>query len=307
MKNILILGANGFLGSNMVSYYRKKEFCNVTLADLAKPKIYLNNKFEFINLNLLDKERLKEVLVDKDIIYNFVGHKGVLDSFINYNDDLEINCRGMLNILDIIKEFEKKPLIVFPSSRLVYGGSQNKTILDETDCENPDTVYGTNKLAAENYLKSYNNLYDIPYLIFRISIPYGYHFDKINKNNGIVNFFIKRALNGKNIKIFGDGMQKRDIINVRDLIKIIGNTIHKCKIKNQVFNLGGNEVFSIVEIAETISDYYNVNVINEKWDDNNKRVETGNLILDNSKIIKRIKYQPMMNLNKFLKRLKEHN
>ncbi|WP_170287527.1 NAD-dependent epimerase/dehydratase family protein [Aquibacillus halophilus] len=303
MKKILIIGANGFIGSHLARYYSKhndNEY-SITLAcrDISTVDLH-SDHIHAIELDVLDKKHLQPLLSGYDVIYNFAGHSGALSSFYNYNQNLEVNCRGMLNILDTVKDFENKPLIVFPSTRLVYGHTTSEKV-NELFTPQPNTIYGSNKLAAENYLQSYSNLFDIPYLIFRISIPYGLFDTKETSGNyGFINYFINRALNGDPIQIYGDGTQKRDIIYIQDLVSILYKSVHEFKLRNNILNLGGTEVISVGEIADLVANKFGTNVNKINWTKELERIETGDMVLDSSALYSQIGFTPQFKLKDYL-------
>lgn len=298
MKNILIIGANGYLGRNLSKYYENKTDFNVTLLDING--IDYTSRFPVVRNDILNKKKLENNLKNKDLIYNFAGHTDIPGSFDNYKKDIQLNCLGMLNILDSVKNFTKKPLIVFPSSRVVYGKSSKKKI-DEKSPRKPDSIYGIHKESVENYLMAYNNLYDIPYLIFRLSIPYGFHSGLFMKNsNGFINYLLGKTINNETINIFGNGNQRRDIININDFNEIIFKAVHELKLKNNIYNLGGTEVRSILEIAEMIVEILGGKIEFVKWDRRLKKLETGDMVLDSSRLYKKIHYCPEIKLKDYL-------
>ncbi len=302
-NNIVIIGANGFLGKNLAFHYKNAAEYNITLVDKDKIQ-YKIKKARVVKQNILDKKGLKNLLKKQDVVYNFAGHSGALDSFYEYKRDVDLNCLGMLNILDIIKDFSRKPLVVFPSSRLVYGKHEDIKI-NEKSRKKPNSIYAIHKLTVENYLKAYKNLFDIPYLIFRISIPYGFYKNiDIHKSYGIINYFINLGKNGRTIKVYGNGSQKRDIINVYDLNTAIFRAVHKANLKNNVYNLGGTEVLSIYEIAKLIKEEIGGNIEKTRWEENLKKIETGDMVLDSSKLYKSIDFKPKINFKNHLKEIK---
>lgn len=287
---VVIIGANGTIGRRFTNLYKKRGV-ELYLADIQGTD-------DISNLDILDKDSIKSFLPEKfDLLFHFAGLSGALDSFNNYENNVNVNNIGLLNILDVVKDMEQKPTVIFPSSRLVYG-TQNSEVVSVTDIPNPNTIYGCNKHACENYLKSYWNLYNIPYLIFRISIPYG-EFDIRDRLYGIVNIFIKRALDKEVIKILGDGEQKRDYIAIDDMFIIINNIIEK-GIINRLYNLGGVETYSIKELAQLVISYLPTNIEFTEWSEKVKKIETGSMILDSEDTYKDAEYKPIYHLNKYI-------
>ncbi|EKN71337.1 NAD-dependent epimerase/dehydratase [Neobacillus bataviensis LMG 21833] len=295
MKNILIIGASGFIGKHLLPVLYNLGH-NITTIDRSKNHydgLLDNVNFNYGNLQDLD---LGEFLCEKDIVILLAGKSGALDSYTNYKNDLDNNSLLVLTLLDAIRKLDKKPTVIFPSSRLVYGKQQNGCVSEDGDIF-PMSPYAIHKLSCEHYLKAYHNMYDINYINFRISIPYGY--DNVFRNGfGIVNSFIKKAFDNEEIKLFGDGSQLRDIIYIGDLVEILIRTIDNVEeVWNETYNLGGTEVLSLYEIASKVVKLIGSGKITfQPWPKEYSLIETGDLFLDSQKIYKKINYIPQFTL-----------
>jgi UDP-glucose 4-epimerase len=295
MKKILIIGASGFIGKHLLPVLYK---LGHNISTIDRSKNYYDGLLENVNFNygnLLELD-LSKFVCDQDIIILLAGKSGALDSYTNYKNDLENNSLLVLTLLDAISKLEKKPTVIFPSSRLVYGKQQNGRI-SEDGIISPMSPYAIHKLSCEHYLQAYHNMYDINYVNFRISIPYGYD-NVFRKGFGIVNSFIKNALEDEEIVLFGDGSQLRDIIYIGDLVEILVQTIENIEdVGNETYNLGGTEVLSLYEIASKVVNIIGSGKITFKpWPKEYSLIETGDLFLDSQKIYKKLNYIPQYTL-----------
>ena len=140
-------------------------------------------------------------------------------------------------------------------------------------------------------------MYNIDYINFRISIPYGVDMTS-KKGFGIVNSIIEKAKNDDDIVIFGTGEQLRDIIYIEDLVEIFVKAIEDVEtIKNSTYNLGGREIISLVDIANTvISVFGKGRIVFKEWPKEYLAIETGDLYLDSTKIYDAVNYIPQFTL-----------
>ena len=120
--------------------------------------------------------------------------------------------------MECIKQVNPNAKVIFSGSRLQFGKIEN-TPVDESHPSYPETPYALHKLTTENMYQFYNRQYDIDTVVFRIANPYGPRGQIKHSKSTIVNFFIRQALEGKTISIFGEGSQLRDYIFVEDLAK----------------------------------------------------------------------------------------
>jgi nucleoside-diphosphate-sugar epimerase len=188
----------------------------------------------------------------QEVVLDFAG----VTSAVNSNRDpclsLIEECSPHLKLLAAAAKMASPPLIVFPSSRLVYGKPLYLPV-DEAHPTAPTNIYGVHKLAVEHYLAIYQRTRGVPYLIFRVSNPYGPRQPTRYKGYGILNYFLQLAALGEPICIFGDGSQMRDFMHVTDLMAIMLQAIATPACYNHIFNVGGPEATPLRAAAECIA------------------------------------------------------
>ncbi len=280
MKNIIIFGANGYIGRHIIRYHINKGD-NIIGYDIHSESIIDgSDSFNYNQTNILDIEKISNIDFNCDVFYYFSGVTGTNVSNDDYSKFIDINEKGLLNVLERIKLLDIKPLVIVPSTRLVYKG-QKDTPIKENDEKEFRTIYSINKYHNENSIKLYNNLYNIDYLIFRICVPYGNDIGN-GYSYGTIGFFINSAINQKSITLFGKGDYKRTFTHVNDICKQINGVINS-EARNEIFNIGG-ETFSLNEVAEKIGTKFESEVKYKDYPKELLILESGDTIFDSTKI-----------------------
>ena len=162
MKNILVIGASGQIGSDLVLELRNKFGSkNIVASDIKEPMTDVLNGGPFVKLDVLDKSAL-ETIVDKYQITEIYHLAAILSGNAEKNPAWawDINMRSLFNVLDIAKE-KKLNKIFWPSSIAVFGPSTSKTNTPQNDIMDPNTVYGISKLAGERWCEYYFDKYNV--------------------------------------------------------------------------------------------------------------------------------------------------
>ena len=285
-----VIGSEGYIGKHIVSYladkYSIQAFCYDVLDTLAP---------NYKKVDLIKREEIDLINFDVDYIFDFAGLTGTYAGFDSYDRYIDINERGLLNLLDAIRHSEYRPKVIFPSTRLVYKGV-DKALKedDEKDCK---TIYAANKIACEGYLKAYHDSFDIPYSVFRICLPYGNLLSN-DYSFGTVGFFIKQAKAGKDITLYGGGSIKRTFTHMEDLCyQIIEGAFHPDS-NGQIYNVGG-ETLSLHDAAEIISRKYDVKVTAVPWPERDLRIESDHTYFNDTKIKSLLNLKPYKRLQDF--------
>ena len=293
-KKAIVFGANGYLGRHLVFHLKAKNI-EVLPVDIKEDSIDLLDNYR--SIDVMDKQSLDTLDWNQDFVFVFSGKTGTMVSIQNYEDFININEIGLLNILDKIKDLKTKPRIIFPSTRLVYKGADHP--LKEEDPKETKTIYAVNKLACESILTVYSNLYDIPFTVFRVCIPYGTQI-KDGYSYGTIGFFLKEAKQKNPIKLYGDGSLKRTFTHVEDICNQIIASLESKKAADQIYNIQG-ETFSLLEVADLIAGKYGSGVTFTNWPENDLKIESGHTIFDGSKIEKDFGVKSKNNFKEWLK------
>lgn len=316
--NVLITGGMGFIGSNLARRLIGLG-AQVTVLDAQLPE-YGANQFNFegiqeqivfIKGDVRDEALIKQTVLDKQYIFDLAAQVSYLDSSIKPLLDLDINCRSKLILLEAVREHNPKIKIVFTSSRLVYGKIQSTPVAEEHPT-NPLSIYGIHKLAAEKYFTNYFQNFGITSAVARVPNPYGPRQQARHSRYGIVGWFIRQALEGNTIQVFGDGAQVRDYMYIDDLVDSLIALAASENTNGQVYNVGSNEPMSFKHMAETvIGAAKKGSIASVPWPENYEKNETGDYIADIAKITAATGWKPAASFREGVEKTvafyREHN
>src|SRR5256885_11466410 len=221
----LVTGGLGFIGSHL-SKKLVELGSDVTIVDSLIPE-YGGNPYnirEFadrVHVNysdIRDPWSIRHLVQGQDYIFNLAGQVSHIDSMEDPETDLDINCRSQLSLLQACRENNPGARIVFAASRQQYGRPQFVPVTEEHPLV-PVDVNGINLIAGESYHLLYHDVYGIPATSLRLTNTYGPHLLMKHGRQGFITTFIKLALNGEPIKVFGDGSQLRDFTYVDDAVE----------------------------------------------------------------------------------------
>ncbi len=275
MAKVAIIGSKGFIGKHIEWYLRQQGETQISTYDCVE-----SDEPYYTQIDLTSTESVAKIDVNVDYIYLFAGLTGTYAGFDKIDAYVDINEKGLLNLLNHIRQSNCLPKIIFPSTRLIYRGVDRP--LKEDDEKETKTIYAVNKLACEGYLYAYRQSFGIPYTIFRICIPYGNLIDG-DYSFGTVGFFLKMAQAGKNLTLYGGGNIKRTFTHIADLCDQIVRSSLMQESDGEIYNIGG-ETLSLREAAEIIAKPYNVKVVDTEWSDRDLCIESGHTYFDDTKI-----------------------
>lgn len=296
-KRIIILGGLGFIGKNLYKRLVGENKYEITLLtneihDSDSQFIDDKTRKHIITGSILDKDFIERILTGYDVIYSLAGSSGAADSIKDPFHDLDTNLKGHLNVLEAARKNCPQALLIFPSSRLVYGKPET-AIVSEHHPLRPESIYAIHKLTTEHYYLLYKRLFDLNCIIFRISNPYGPYQRFGSKNYGILNWFIHKALQKREIEIYGDGSQKRDFIYIDDLINLFFVAMDRKELFGNVYNVGSGTGISLKHAVDTMSKFIpDLRVKFRDWPEIDKKIETGDYVSDVSLLKHEIGWEP---------------
>ncbi len=223
-KRALITGGLGFIGSNL-AHRLVREGARVTIYDACLEPYGWNwenvagirDDVDIVVADIRDEAKLKEYVTGQDIIFHLAAQVGREVSMADPELDTDINCNGTIKLCKIMAELGSKAKIVYAGSRGQIGEPIYLPV-DEGHPTQPTDVYGINKLAAEKYLLLYGHIYNFPVTSLRLNNVYGPRCQMEHGYYGILNWFIQNAMTGKDITVYGDGLQTRDYVYIDDVV-----------------------------------------------------------------------------------------
>lgn len=281
---ILVFGANGYIGRHVSKLLVNRRVSFVP-ADLQPTSA--DGHPGYVRVDLLNPATFEFLVPEASSIFLLAGLTGTVQGFAGFKSFVEINEMGLLFMLEAMRKCGSKAKLIFPSSRLVYRGRKNRA-LKEGDEKEFKTIYAMNKFAGEQYLDMYRNAFGLRYAVFRLCVPYG-NLLGCGLSFGTISHMISKAEKGEDITLFGDGSQRRSLIHIEDLARILVDAGTNKKTDNGVFNLGGPDVLSIRQIAERIAKLYGVRVKRVPWPPEHLKIESGDTIFDSRKLEKMMK------------------
>ncbi len=309
-RRVLITGGLGFLGMNLaVTLHRLG--ARVRLLDIQWPEHDSQlgsalKSMEFIKADLRDRPAIEAAVQNCDILFNLAGRSGAVASNTSPLDDLDINCRGQLTLLEACRAYNPILRVVFPSSRLVYAHGLPNPVT-ETAPTQPISIYGVHKLTIEKYHLLYAHLYQLPVVILRLTNPYGPHQRPEQQRYGIINWFIHLALQGQTLPVYGDGLQMRDYIHIDDVLRVFLWCGLDKRALNQVFNVSSGEAVRFVDMAKLIVRLVGTGEVEHRaWPVNAQQAETGDFVADIQRLKVELGWQPEISLEAGLRRVVDY-
>jgi UDP-glucose 4-epimerase len=254
-KRILITGGLGFIGSNIAR--RLVDLgAHVLLVDSLIPE-YGGNLFNIrgyenrltVNIaDVRDTHGMAYLVKGQDYIFNLAGQTSHLDSMSDPFTDLEINCRSQLAILEACRKSNPGVRIVYASTRQIYGKPDYLPV-DEQHPLHPRDVNGINKMSGEWYHLLYNNVYGIRASALRLTNTYGPGMRIKDARQTFIGWWIRLLLEGREIEVFGDGLQVRDFNYIDDVVEAFLLAARHGECYGRVMNLGSHEVINLKDLA----------------------------------------------------------
>ena len=249
MKNkILIIGGNGFVGSHLIDLLIKLDYPIRVLAR-SKEKYRLENpKVDYRYGDFQSIEFVEECLEGIDFVFHLISSTVPTNSNKDIAYDINSNLIPGINLLNALVKLKTKKIIYISTGGAIYGDAEIIPT-PETCLLNPISSYGIQKMAMEHYIKLFNRLHGIDYLIARVSNLYG---ERQNKSgvNGFINTILDKTIENKPIEIWGDGSQVRDYLHIKDLMSFMESALKKQA--SGIYNVGFGEGHSINEIIEIV-------------------------------------------------------
>jgi UDP-glucose 4-epimerase len=311
-KKVLVTGGLGFIGSNL-SAQLVRLGANVTIVDNMVPRLGGNlfNVKEIadgVHINfsdVRDAHSMDYLVKGQEFIFHLAGQVNHVDSIRNPIQDLDINCRGTLVLLESCRRHNREVKIIFSGTRGEYGSSVKLPVAEDHPT-NPKGIYAVTNLTAEKMILVYDDVHKIPGVCLRITNTYGPRHQMAHDEYGVLNWFIRKAIDAEVVPVFGDGRILRDFLYVDDLVDCFLQVAACDRAYGEVFNVGSGIPISFIELAKKIVKIAGKGrVAFTEFTQERKEVEPGDYYTDISKIKQIVGWEPKMGLEEGLRKTVE--
>ena len=289
-RRVMVTGGLGFIGSNLARHLVALG-ADVLLLDSLFPDHGGNLENiagieDRVQVNIADVREasaMNHLVRDREIIFNLAGQVSHIDSMRDPQTDLEINCRSQLTLLEACRHHNRGAKVVYAGTRQVYGRPARLPV-DETHLVRPTDVNGINKAAGEQYHLVYNNVYGVRACSLRLTNIFGPRQLIRHNRQGFIGWFIRLALEGREIQIFGDGAQLRDFVYVDDACDAFLRAGMNDACNGEVFNIGGREPISHRDLVAMLIEEAGAGTARfVPWPEDKQRIDIGSFYTDSSR------------------------
>jgi UDP-glucose 4-epimerase len=254
---------------------------------------------------------MRYLVQGQDFIFNLAGQVSHIDSMEDPQTDLDINCKSQLSLLEALRDDNPDARIVFAASRQQYGRPESLPV-SEAHPLVPVDVNGINLVAGEEYHLLYHDVYGIRSVSLRLTNTYGPHLLMKHGRQGFITTFIRLAIDGRKIEVFGDGSQLRDFTYVSDAVDAFLSAALTEPAYGRPLNVGGQEPVSLLDVAKLCHEIAGAGgeVETVPWPAERKKIDIGSIYLDHSQLTELTGWEPQVSLREGLERTiafyKEH-
>lgn len=256
--NCLVTGGLGFIGANLV-HRLAAAGAAVTVVDAMVPTHGANPRnldgvavpVEVIEAGIGDAAAVGHAVAAADFVFNAAGQVSHLDSMEDPLGDLELNARSHLALLELMRATNPDAPVVYTSTRQVYGRPKYFPV-DEDHPVQPVDINGVDKFAGEQFHLLYARVHGMHACSLRLTNTYGPRMRLRDDRQGFVASFVRRALTGDVITLYGDGSMERDMVHVDDVVDAMLRAAATPAVSGEVVNLGHPTSLTLAEVAHAI-------------------------------------------------------
>lgn len=260
-KKLLITGGTGFQGSHLVEHFLDCGYEVTTLNTFSEraEKIIgsLKKKPNIVWGSVTDPEIVNKTVREHDIVLHLAAHISVDESILDPGFTFKANIEGTYNVLEAVRK--QKNRLIYTSTCEVYGAPVGKRLIDEATELRPHSPYAASKAAADRLCFSYFKTYGLDIAIIRPFNIFGPR-QREDEFGALIPISVKRALDGKNLQIFGQGHQTRDYMYIDDVVQSYDLMVKLENAAGEIYNFGTGVETSVKEISEYIAQKMGVGI-----------------------------------------------
>lgn len=311
MIRVLVTGGLGFVGSNL-AHELVKRGDRVTVLDNLDPACGGDRRnldgvaddVEVIRGDIRDADVVTSAVRGKDLILHCAAKTSHLQSMQQPFEDLDVNVRGTLTLLEAVRETQ-------PDAKVVTIGTSTQTgravapEVTEHHPEFPLDIYSAHKSLSEKYTLVYASAHRMRTCVVRLANNFGPRAHIRTANLGFVNYFIGLALRGKEITVYGTGAQLRNISYIQDSVEAILTAAEQDAANGDVFFAVADQQISVGSIAIAIASHIGGSVRSVPWPAEREAIEVGDAVIRNHKIRERLGWRPRFDIDQALQETRE--
>ena len=308
-KQVLITGGLGFIGSSL-ALKLVEAGADVTLVDAMIPD-YGGNLFNIDTIkervtvnfsNITDVSSMNYLVREKDYIFHCAGQVCHIMSLSDPFPDIEYNIKGTAILMEACKKNNQKVKVVKTGTRGQYGPAIRLPVSEDAPT-NPKGIYEISNLTAEKIMKIYNDIHGIKTVLLRLTNIYGPRSQMKHSRFGVVNWFVRQAIDNQTIKVFGDGKILRDFLYIDDCVDAILMSAISEKAEGEILNVGVDKPTNFLELVRLITEIAKTGTWEfAEFSTERKMQEPGDFYSDISKIRALVEWEPKTSLEDGLKK-----
>jgi len=311
-KRVLITGGLGFIGSNL-AHECLALGAKVTIYDCLDPHSggnirnvrEIEDSVEIVLNDIRNLDGICACIRNKEILFNCAAFTSHPNSMKEPFLDIDVNCKGVINILEAARRFNPDVKIVHVGTSTQVGRMHGEQI-DEFHPEFPVDIYSANKSASEKYVLIYGQAYRMQTSVVRLANVFGPRSNIKSSDFGFMNYFIGLALQNKTINVFGNGSQLRNISFVDDCVRALILAAISEKANGQVFFAASDSQCSVAEVAQQITHVIGGRLAFQEWPHDRKVIEIGDAVISSNRIREVLNWKTESGLESGLRRTKEY-
>lgn len=311
-RKVLVTGGLGFIGSNL-ALRLVREGARVCLCD-AMIEGYGGN-FENVReirgdveihvSDVRDESAMAALVAGREIVFHLAAQVSHVMSLSNPYPDIDINIKGTAALLEACRKYNPETVVVRSGTRGQYGPAVSLPVSEDAPSD-PRGLYEISQLSAEMICRTYTRIHGVRTVPLRLTNVYGPRAQMKHPHFGVVNWFVRLALDGGTIPIFGSGGILRDFLYVDDCVEALVRAAEEPAMVGEIVNVGNDRASTFLEVANILQDLVPGTAIAfTDFTPERKAQEPGDFVSDISKIRRLLHWEPTVDLRDGLSRTVE--
>ena len=307
-RSVTVTGGMGFIGSNLV-HALVALGCRVCVVDNLDPGAG-GNRFNLSGVegdidlrcvDIRDLEAMQDAVRGRDCVFHLAGRNSHLDSLEAPFEDLDVNGRGTLTVLEAVRRVAPEARVVHAGSRSEYGAIKTNPVAEDHPLL-PTEANSAHKALSTLYQFAYHAAHGLHTLALRLPNVYGPRMYTKDHRLGFMNWFLHQTVEGAKLRLYGDGSQQRDLLYVSDAVQAMLYAALSPDVDGQAVNIGSGCPSSLREVADALVDLGAGGVECIPFPDEAKRIEIGDYVADIALAQDLLDWRPSVSLGEGLQR-----